>query len=82
MGLLAFTPSFDAIMLICRACLRPIHYLLEMRDCFLYITVRVFMHAVIQQGAVRWVIGCTVYSPLKKINKRKIYFLSTTLKKI
>lgn len=30
------SPRFYAIMLICRACLPPIHYRLELRDCFLY----------------------------------------------
>lgn len=39
------------------------------------------MHAVIQQGAVRWVIGCTVYSPLKKINKKENIFSKYYIKK-
>lgn len=30
------SPRFYAIMLICRARLAPIHYRLELRDCFLY----------------------------------------------
>lgn len=53
-----FAATYDAIMLICKPCLRLIHYLPEQRDCFLYFTSAWFVcmpwSTRDQQTSLRW----------------------------